>query len=62
MLFRLKDTQSSVVRPRVTPDPDAAAQLERRMSELAYHPENGFHRDRRQSRQGRFHWKLALQK
>jgi hypothetical protein len=62
MLFRLKDMQSSVVRPRVTPDPEAAAQLERRMSELAYNPENGFHRDRRQSRRGRFQWKLALQR
>jgi hypothetical protein len=62
MLFRLKDTQSTIVRPRVTPDPEAAAQLERRMSELTYHPENGFHRDRQQSRRGRLQWRLALQR
>ena len=62
MLFHLKDTQTSVVRPRVTPDPEAAAQLERRISELAYHPENGFHRDHQQSRRARFHWRLALQR
>jgi hypothetical protein len=50
MLFRLRDTQSSVVRPRVTPDPQQAAELEKRFSELAYCPENGFHRDQRQDR------------
>lgn len=31
MLFRPKDMQSTVMRPRITPDPQAAAQLERRM-------------------------------
>jgi hypothetical protein len=41
---------SSVVRPRVTPDPQHAAELQRRFSELAYSPENGFHRDQRQTR------------
>lgn len=30
------------VRPIVTPDPDAAAALERRRAELAYRPEVGF--------------------
>jgi hypothetical protein len=49
---------SSVVRPRVTPDPQHAAELQRRFSELAYSPENGFHRDQRQVRHARPH--LAL--
>jgi hypothetical protein len=62
MLFRLKDVHTSVVRPRVTPDPEAAAQLERRISELTYHPENGFHRDHQQRRRARFQWRLALQR
>jgi hypothetical protein len=62
MLFRLKETQMPVVRPRVTPDPEAAAQLERRISELAYYPENGFHRDHRQGRRARFQWRMALQR
>ena len=50
MLFRLKDLQTPVVRPRVTPDPQHAAELAKRISELAYCPENGFHRDQRQNR------------
>jgi len=50
MLFRLRDTASSLVRPRVTPDPQHAAELEKRISELAYCPENGFHRDQQQHR------------
>lgn len=50
MLFRLRDTASSLVRPRVTPDPQHAAELEKRFSELAYSPENGFHRDQQQHR------------
>lgn len=50
MLFRLRDMPSSIVRPRVTPDPQHAAELARRFSELAYSPENGFHRDQRQDR------------
>ena len=37
-----------VVRPKVTPDPAAAAELARRFAQLAYCPEQGFHRDRRQ--------------
>ena len=52
MLFRLREAQPSVVRPRVTPDPQHAAELEKRFSELAYCPENGFHRDQRQDRGG----------
>jgi hypothetical protein len=39
------------MRPRVTPDPDRAAELQRRMTALTYYPENGFHRDLRQRRQ-----------
>jgi hypothetical protein len=50
MLFKLRDVSSSVVRPRVTPDPQRAAELEKRFNELAYSPENGFHRDQRQNR------------
>jgi hypothetical protein len=50
MLFRLRNTTSSIVRPRVTPDPQRAAELQKRFSELAYSPENGFHRDQRQDR------------
>jgi hypothetical protein len=41
------------IRPRVTPDPQAAAALERRMQELQYRPANGFHRDRLQPRNSR---------
>lgn len=38
-------------RPRVTPDPQHAAELDRRFAELAYTPESvAFHRDRRQER------------
>jgi hypothetical protein len=50
MLFKLRDTSTPVVRPRVTPDPQHAAELQKRFSELAYNPENGFHRDQRQDR------------
>ena len=53
MLFRLRELPSSVVRPRVTPDPQHAAELQRRFSELAYSPENGFHRDQQQARHAR---------
>lgn len=53
MIFRSKLDGSSVMRSRVTPDPGQAAELQRRMSELAYNPQNGFHRDRLQHRQGR---------
>jgi hypothetical protein len=31
--------------PRVTPDPNAAAALQRRLDALKYYPTNGFHRD-----------------
>ena len=50
MLFKLRDQSSSIVRPRVTPDPQRAAELQKRFTELAYSPENGFHRDQQQNR------------
>lgn len=48
-LFR-KLAPSEPVRPRITPDPVQAAELERRINSLAYYPENGFIRDRIQER------------
>ncbi len=50
MIFKLKRSCDTLVRPRVTPDPSQAAELERRFNSLAYYPENGFHRDRMQDR------------
>jgi hypothetical protein len=50
MMLKLKLPPPAMLRPRVTPDPGHAAALQRRMSELAYCPENGFHRDRTQDR------------
>ncbi|HEX2494034.1 MAG TPA: hypothetical protein VHK24_09685 [Steroidobacter sp.] len=51
MILKLNKTPPpQVVRPRVTPDPDYAAELQRRIESLAYYPENGFHRDRSQAR------------
>jgi hypothetical protein len=50
MIFKLKRESDTLMRPRVTPDPGQAAELERRISSLAYYPENGFHRDRMQDR------------
>ena len=40
------------LKPRapITPDPDAAAALERKRAALTYTPENPFHRDRVQAR------------
>jgi hypothetical protein len=63
MIFRLRDLPiSSVMRPRVTPDPQRAAELERRMSALDYCPENGFHRDRRQARVAQLGGRLVAQR
>ena len=45
-------TPASVIRPKVTPDPQAVAALERKFSALDYVPENGFHRDQRQPKKG----------
>ena len=42
-----------IIRPKVIPDPERAAVLERRFAELAYVPEVGFHRDQRQERKTR---------
>ena len=50
MLFKLKSPESTFVRPRVTPDPDQAAQLLRKFEALRYNPSNGFHRDICQSK------------
>jgi len=38
------------IQPRVTPDPERAAELQRRIDALQYRPEAGFHRDRLQQR------------
>ena len=53
MIFKLKSSEASFVRPRVTPDPERAASLERKMNALSYCPVNGFHRDLQQHRQPR---------
>lgn len=50
MLFKPKQSESSFVRLRVTPDPDQAAQLQRKFEALAYNPSNGFHRDTKQNK------------
>lgn len=50
MLLKYKSAEMAVMRPRVTPDPAQAAELQRRMSSISYSPENGFHRDRAQRR------------
>jgi hypothetical protein len=52
MLFRTK-ADALPVRPRVTPDPERAAELQRRIEALQYRPEVGFHRDRLQMKAGR---------
>lgn len=52
MLFRTKG-DAVPVRPRVTPDPERAAELQRRIEALQYRPEIGFHRDRLQAKAGR---------
>ncbi|MFC4310041.1 hypothetical protein ACFPN2_13200 [Steroidobacter flavus] len=43
-------SDSLPVRPRVTPDPERAAELQRRIEALQYRPETGFHRDRLQGK------------
>jgi len=50
MLFRLRQAEAMPVRPRVTPDPERAAELQRRFEALQYQPEVGFHRDRHQGK------------
>jgi hypothetical protein len=46
----MRETPTFVLRPRVTPHPEHASQLQRRMESMSYYPENGFHRDRSQRR------------
>jgi hypothetical protein len=53
MIFRLKQAESMPMRPRVTPDPERAAELQRRIEALQYRPEIGFHRDRLQRKGAR---------
>lgn len=50
MIFRLNQSDALPVRPRVTPDPERAAELQRRIDALQYRPETGFHRDRLQGK------------
>jgi hypothetical protein len=45
-------------RVQVTPDPDAAAALLRKLEALSYRPGNGFHRDTYQSKPQRVPAKL----
>jgi hypothetical protein len=42
--------EPGILRPRITPDPERAAELQRRIDALQYRPETGFHRDRVQQR------------
>ena len=53
MIFWRKDPAKSNTRARITPDPERAAELERRLNALTYHPRDGFHRDQQQHRQSR---------
>jgi hypothetical protein len=53
MIFKSREIGSLPVRPRVTPDPQRAAELQRRMDALQYRPETGFHRDRLQGKGSR---------
>ena len=53
MLFRLNQANAMPLRPRVTPDPERAAELLRRMEAIRYQPQTSFHRDRLQSKAGR---------
>lgn len=50
MIFRLRQSEALPMRPRVTPDPERAAELQRRIDALQYRPETGFHRDRLQGK------------
>jgi hypothetical protein len=52
-MFRMTKSDSLPMRPRVTPDPERAAELQRRMEALQYRPETGFHRDRLQGKADR---------
>jgi len=51
MMLRPKlDAAIAVARPRVTPHPDRAAELQRRFDVLKYRPACDFHRDQIQPR------------
>lgn len=50
MRSNFRTMNALLARPRVTPDPQQAAELERRRQKLEYRPEFGFHRDQRQER------------
>lgn len=52
MIFRSRQSETLPMRPRVTPDPERAAELQRRIDALQYRPETGFHRDRLQGKAG----------
>jgi hypothetical protein len=49
MLFKRKP-RFPCSQPRVTPDPNLVAMLDRRFAELTYRPKCGFLRDKRQER------------
>lgn len=49
-MFKMSKSASLPMRPRVTPDPERAAELQRRIDALQYRPETGFHRDRLQGK------------
>lgn len=49
-MFKMSKSESLTMRPRVTPEPERAAELQRRMEALQYRPELGFHRDRLQGK------------
>jgi hypothetical protein len=55
----MNKTESLPVRLRVTPDPERAAELQRRMEALQYRPETGFHRDRLQGKTERVALRLV---
>lgn len=52
MIFKRK-SQIVTSRPAITPDPQQAADLERRLAELSYQPRHGFLRDYQQVRHER---------
>ena len=52
-MFRISKSDSLTMRPRVTPDPERAAELQRRFEALQYRPEVSFHRDRLQGKAAR---------
>jgi hypothetical protein len=48
LIRRMRNVEPHVlepVRPRVTPDPEQAEQLRRKLEAVSYQPQNGFHKD-----------------